>query len=75
MFQLVFVALSILGASIHIALSRKRRSSGIAIAETYLLYLFAIYVGTMGLLTAYAHVFRPVQTLCFHRMVDQPVRI
>jgi hypothetical protein len=62
MFQLFFVALAVLGASIHIALSRKRRSSGAAIVETYLLYLFFIYVGLMGLLTAYAHVFRPLQT-------------
>ena len=62
MFQLIFAVLPILGASIHIAVSRKRRSSGVAIAETYLLYLLVIYVGLMGLLTAYAHVFRPVQT-------------
>lgn len=62
MFQLGFVAIAVLGASIHLAVSRRRRSSGVAIAETYLLYLFVIYVGLMGLLTAYAHVFRPVQT-------------
>ncbi len=62
MFQLIFVALAVLGASIHLALSRRRRSSGAAIAETYLLYLLVIYVGLMGLLTAYAHVFRPIQT-------------
>ncbi|HSY14298.1 MAG TPA: DUF6790 family protein [Verrucomicrobiae bacterium] len=62
MFQLFFVVLSVLGASIHLALSRERRSSGARIAETYLLYLFIFYVGLMGLLTAYAHVFRPVQT-------------
>jgi hypothetical protein len=62
MFQLFFVALAVIGASIHIALSRQRRSSGVAMAETCLLYLFVIYVGAMGLLTAYAHVFRPIQT-------------
>lgn len=62
MFQLFFVALAVIGASIQIAFSRKRRSNGGAIAETYLLYLFVIYVGLMGLLTAYAHVFRPIQT-------------
>src|ERR1700722_6964669 len=62
MFQLIFVALAVLGASIHLALSGKRRRNGLVIAETYLLYLFVIYVGLMGLLTAYAHVFRPVQT-------------
>jgi hypothetical protein len=62
MFQLIFVALAVLGASIHLALSGKRRRNGLVIAETYLLYLFVIYVGLMGLLTAYAHVFRPIQT-------------
>jgi hypothetical protein len=62
MFQLFFVALSLLAASVHLALSPKRRGSGVAIAETYLLYLLVIYVGLMGLLTAYAHVFRPLQT-------------
>ncbi len=62
MIQFVFVILALLGASVHLALSPKRRSSSVAIAETYLLYLLVIYVGLMGLLTAYAHVFRPVQT-------------
>ena len=62
MFQLVFIAIAVIGATIHVALSRRRRSGGAAIAETYLLYLFVIYVGLMGLLTAYAHVFRPMQT-------------
>lgn len=62
MFQLFFAALAVIGASIHIALSRDRRSTGAAIAETYLLYFFVIYVGLMGLLTAYAHVLRPMQT-------------
>jgi len=32
------------------------------IVKSYLLYLLVIYVGLMGVLTAYAHVFRPVQT-------------
>ncbi|MFZ0314672.1 MAG: DUF6790 family protein [Candidatus Korobacteraceae bacterium] len=62
MFQLFFVLLALVPASIHLAVSPKRRRSGAAIAETYLLYLFVIYVGLMGLLTAYAHVFRPEQT-------------
>jgi hypothetical protein len=62
MFQLSFIILALLGASIHLAFSRQRRSSRLAIVETYLLYLLVIYVGLMGLLTAYAHVFRPVQT-------------
>ena len=62
MFQVLFVLLAFLAASIHIAFSSHRRSRGAAIAETYLVYLLFIYVGLMGLLTAYAHVFRPVQT-------------
>jgi hypothetical protein len=61
MFQLFFIVLSLLAASIHLAFSRKRRSSGLAVAETYLLYLFVIYVGLMGLFTAYAHVFLPAR--------------
>jgi hypothetical protein len=62
MFQLIFVALAGVAASIHLAVSPARRANGAAIASTYLVYLFVIYVGLMGLLTAYAHVFRPVQT-------------
>src|SRR5271165_4426970 len=62
MFQLFFVLVAIAVASIHLAVSPTRRASGAAIAGTYLIYLFVIYVGLMGLLTAYAHVFRPVQT-------------
>ena len=62
MFQVVFVALAVIAASIHLASSPRRRSSGAAIAATYLVYLLVIYVGLMGLLTAYAHVFRPIQT-------------
>lgn len=62
MFQAFFIVLAALGASIHIAVSRKRRTGSGVILRTYLLYLFFIYVGLMGLLTAYAHVFRPVQT-------------
>jgi uncharacterized membrane protein len=62
MFQVVFVVLSLVAASIHLALSPSHRSSKAAIAQTYLLYLLFIYVGLMGLFTAYAHIFRPVQT-------------
>jgi hypothetical protein len=58
----LFTLTAIVGASIHLALSPRRRSSGAAIASTYLVYLFFFYVGLMGLLTAYAHVFRPVET-------------
>ena len=62
MFQVVFAVFALLAASIHLAFSPRRRSSRVAIAGTYLLYLLLIYVGLMGLLTAYAHVFRPMQT-------------
>lgn len=62
MFQLLFAALALIAASIHLAVSPRRRRTGRTIAETYLLYLLFIYVGLMGLLTAYAHVFRPLQT-------------
>lgn len=62
MFQVVFTLIAVVGASVHLAFSPKRRSSGAAIAGTYLLYLLFFYVGVMGLLTAYAHVFRPVET-------------
>jgi hypothetical protein len=50
------------GASVHLAFSPECRSSGAAIAGTYLLYLLFFYVGLMGVLTAYAHVIRPVET-------------
>jgi hypothetical protein len=62
MFQVIFTLIAVVGASVHLACSPKRRSNGAAIAGTYLLYLLFFYVGLMGLLTAYAHVFRPVQT-------------
>ena len=62
MFQVIFAVLAVVAASIHLAFSPSRRGSGAAIARTYLLYLLFIYVGLMGVLTAYAHVFRPVET-------------
>src|SRR5271155_2503613 len=62
MVQVVFVVLAVIAASIHLALSPSSRSSGTAIAGTFLLYLLFFYVGLEGLLTAYAHVFRPIQT-------------
>ena len=62
MFQVFFAVLAVVAASLHLAFSAKRRSSGAAIAGTYLVYFFFIYVGLMGLLTAYAHVWRPAQT-------------
>ena len=62
MFQVIFTLIAVVGASLHLVFSPKRRSSGAAVAGTYLLYLFICYVGLMGVLTAYAHVFRPVET-------------
>ncbi len=62
MFNLFFALLAVVAASVHLAISARRRSSAAAIAETYLLYLLVIYVGVMGVLTAYAHVFRSAQT-------------
>jgi hypothetical protein len=62
MFQVVFALMAVAGASIHLVLSPRRRSSKTAIAGTYLLYLLFIYVGLMGIFTAYGHIFRPVQT-------------
>ncbi len=62
MFQIVFLLLAVIGASIHLAISPRHRRSRVTLVGTYLVYLFFIYVGLMGLLTAYAHVFRPLQT-------------
>ena len=62
MINVMFAVLALLTATIHIALSRQRRRSTPAIVETYLLHALLIYVGLMGVLTAYAHVFRPLQT-------------
>jgi hypothetical protein len=72
MFQLFFAAAALVLATIHLGLSPARRSNGAAIAATYLLYLFVIYVGLMGLLTAYAHVFRPLQTSASIGWVTSP---
>jgi hypothetical protein len=62
MFQVFFASVAVLAASVHVAFSPQRRNSRAAIAGTYLLYLLFFYVGLMGLLTAYAHVFRPAET-------------
>ncbi len=62
MFNLFFALLAVLAASVHLALAPARRSNRVAVAGTYLLYLLVIYVGVMGVFTAYAHVFRPVET-------------
>jgi hypothetical protein len=73
MFQVFFTLIAVVAASVHLAFSRQRRSSGAAIAETYLLYLFFFYVGLMGMLTAYAHVFRPLQTSASIGWATKPV--
>ncbi len=62
MIQVFFAVLAAVAASLHLAFSSNRRRSGATIAGTYLIYFLFIYVGLMGLLTAYAHVFRPIQT-------------
>jgi hypothetical protein len=59
MFQLFFVGLALVAATVHLVFSAKRRSSAATIVGTYLVYLFSIYVGFMGLFTAYYHVFQP----------------
>jgi hypothetical protein len=59
MFQLFFVVLAVVGASMHLAFSPKRRSVAI---ETYLLYFLVVYVGVMGVTTSVFHVFFPVWT-------------
>ena len=62
LFQAIFTLIAVVGASVHLAFSPERRSSRTAIAGTYLPYLLFSYVGLMGVLTAYAHVFRPLET-------------
>jgi hypothetical protein len=37
MFQVIFTLIAVVGASVHLAFSSERRSSGAAIAGTYLL--------------------------------------
>jgi hypothetical protein len=62
MFQVVFIVLAFAAASVHLAVSPHSRAGKFTVARTYLLYLLVIYVGLMGFLTAYAHVFHPIQT-------------
>jgi hypothetical protein len=62
MINVFFAVLSILLATVHLAFSPKQRSTRHGVAETYLIYFLFFYVGVMGILTAYAHVFRPIQT-------------
>jgi hypothetical protein len=62
MFNLMFAVVAVLAASVHLMLSSRRRSSARSAAATYLIYFLVFYVGVMGVFTAYAHVFRPLQT-------------
>ncbi len=62
MFQVLFAAVAISAATIHIACSSERRSSTVSVAATYLIYLLVIYVGVMGVFTEWAHVFQPSRT-------------
>jgi len=59
MLQVLFALVALVTASVHVAVSAKRRSGGAAIVGTYLIYFLFIYVGLMGLFTAYFHVFEP----------------
>jgi hypothetical protein len=61
MLQVFFAVLALVAASVHLLISAKRRSMAVTIVGTYLVYLLFIYVGLMGLFTAYYHVFRPIQ--------------
>src|SRR5271163_3714588 len=61
MLQVFFAVLALVAASLHLVVSPKRRRGAITIVSTYLLYLLFIYVGLMGLFTAYYHVFRPIE--------------
>ena len=59
MLQVVFAVAAMVGATIHLGFSRKRRSGAATIVGTYLIYFLFIYVGLLGLFTAYFHVFEP----------------
>jgi hypothetical protein len=60
--QAFFAVLAFVAASVHLLVSPKRRSEPVTVVGTYLLYLLFIYVGLMGLFTAYYHIFRPIET-------------
>jgi hypothetical protein len=61
MLQVFFAVVALVAASVHLGFSAKRRSGAATIIGTYLIYLLFIYVGLMGLFTAYYHVFRPIE--------------
>src|SRR3984885_15799391 len=59
MLQVFFAVAAMVGATIHVGFSRKRRSGVVMVVGTYLIYFLFIYVGLLGLFTAYFHVFEP----------------
>ena len=61
MLQVFFAVVALVAASVHLGFSAKRRRGAVTIVGTYLIYLLFIYVGLMGLFTAYYHVFRPIE--------------
>jgi hypothetical protein len=61
MLQVFFAVVALVAASVHLAFSAQRRSRPATIVGTYIIYLLFIYVGLMGLFTAYYHVFRPLE--------------
>jgi hypothetical protein len=61
MLQVFFAVVALVATSVHLTFSLKRRGSSTTIVGTYLIYLLFIYVGLMGLFTAYYHVFRPLE--------------
>jgi threonine/homoserine/homoserine lactone efflux protein len=61
MLQVFFAVVALVAASVHLGFSAKRRGGPATIVGTYLIYLLFIYVGLMGLFTAYCHVFRPLK--------------
>ena len=61
MLQVFFAVVALVAASVHLGFSAKRRRGAVTIVGTYLIYVLFIYVGLMGLFTAYYHVFRPIE--------------
>jgi hypothetical protein len=60
MFQVVFALLSLVAASIHLAVSQSEQQSS---HRPHLSPLSPLHLrGAYGLLTAYVHVFRPIET-------------
>jgi hypothetical protein len=59
MLQVFFAVAAMVGATIHLGFSRKHRSGAAMIVGIYLIYFLFIYVGLLGLFTAYFHVFEP----------------